>query len=102
MKGQLERVAAELNTVTIECGLAQLHLSMAVAMLRLGDVDAGASHLQRASDAGWCDLPWILGDPELRPLHGHRAYAAFVEKLRAMPPVTVPDVFGKASGAVRG
>ena len=65
---QLEAVAGQTASVTFECGLAQLHLSLASAYHRLGDDASASTHLGGAIDAGWSDLAWLGLDPELSPL----------------------------------
>jgi serine/threonine protein kinase/tetratricopeptide (TPR) repeat protein len=87
---QIDAVAAQLSTVTFECGLAQLHLGLAVAELRLNSVELAAECLQRAREKGWMDLGWLLKDPELRLLHGHPVFLSFIDELRSMPEVEVP------------
>lgn len=88
--GQLETIAGNTSMVTFECGLAQLHLALAVAFVRMGDVAQAAVHLEKAHAAGWRDLVWLEADPELRPLHAHSAFAALVKQLRAAEPVRIP------------
>lgn len=82
------------STVTIECGLAQLHLCFAVAALRLGETQRAEAHLQSAAASQWQDLPWLLGDPELDPLRHTAPYRALVADLEAEPDwdAPVPDL----------
>lgn len=88
--GQVTEAARNISTVTFESGLAQLHLSIAVALVRLEDLPAAALHLGRARESAWRDLGWLRTDPELRPLHGHPAYDAMITELSASPPVDIP------------
>ena len=44
------------QSVTFECSVAQLWLSLAVAEARLDRIDIAAAHVRRAYDAGWLDL----------------------------------------------
>jgi serine/threonine-protein kinase len=89
-QAQLESVSAQIATTTFECGLAQLHLGLAVAELRLGRVDDAAAHLARAREKGWSDRAWILNDPELRPLHDHDTFVRVVREMDAEPPPEMP------------
>ncbi len=88
--GQLAAVTGQTATVTFESSLAQLHLLLTVTMLRLGDEAAAAGHMERARELGWRDLPWLLADPELRPLHGHAVYLSTIDGLRAAAGFDVP------------
>ena len=82
---QLEVIEAQIGTTTIECGLGQLCLGVAVAQLRLGRTDAAADMLDRARAAGWRDWPWLLADPELAPLRAHPVFVRFVDELKSAP-----------------
>jgi hypothetical protein len=83
-------VAQQFATVSFECSLAQLWLSLAAAYLRIGETDMAGGCLARASEAGWSDLIWLNSDPELRPLHHDARFLRFVKKLTLSPAVEVP------------
>ena len=87
---QIDDVTASTATATFECSMPQLWLTLAAAEVRLRDLDAAAACLTRARQLGWLDLPWLRTDPELRPLHGHPAFLAFVEELASMPDIEIP------------
>jgi TolB-like protein len=80
---QLVEVGAQLATLNFECGLAQLNLSLAVASIRLGDLDRAADHLRQARASGWLDAIWLRVDSELEPLHAHPAYVDWLAELDA-------------------
>jgi TolB-like protein/tetratricopeptide (TPR) repeat protein/tRNA A-37 threonylcarbamoyl transferase component Bud32 len=86
--GQLESL--QLASVTFECGLSQLHLALAVALIRLKDHETAAAHLDRAREFCWNDLSWLLVDPELRPLHHDPAYTRLVNQLQSAPQFEAP------------
>jgi hypothetical protein len=87
---KLEGLAEQTATSTFECSLAQLWLAFAVSEIRLNNIDLAAAHLARARELGWLDLPWLHNDPELRPLHDHAVYRAFVEELASAPDCEIP------------
>jgi serine/threonine protein kinase/tetratricopeptide (TPR) repeat protein len=87
---QLEGLTGQTVTTTLECSLAQLWLCLAATEARLLNLDAAAAALERSRSLGWQDLPWLRQDPELRPLHHHPAYAAFVDQLASEPDVEIP------------
>jgi lipopolysaccharide biosynthesis regulator YciM len=64
---------------------AELYWAIAVACIRLDDLQQGVEGLRRAVAAGWADRCWFVNDPELRPLHGHPGFAALVDAVGRMP-----------------
>ena len=91
--GQLASVAAHTGTVTFECGLGQLCLSLAVAEVRLGRIDEAARLMGRARAFGWRDRVWLELDPELQPLQNHPVAARVLAELRAETLHQVPVPF---------
>ncbi len=87
---QLEGLAGQTVTATLECSLAQLWLCLAATEARLLNLEAAAAALERARSLGWLDLPWLRTDPELRPLHDLPAYLALVDELASAPEVEIP------------
>jgi eukaryotic-like serine/threonine-protein kinase len=85
---QLETLAAQTVTTTFECSIPQLWLSLAVAEVRLGELQTAATYLERARKTGWLDFVFLRNDPELRPLHDHPSFDVVVAEL--------PDVSGVA------
>ena len=82
---QLEIVAAQSMTVTIECSVPQLNLSLAATQIHMGNIDGAVKFLVRARETGWLDLPWLLIDPELEPLRNHpKRFRSFVEELQSV------------------
>jgi len=86
---QLEEVTGNYPSLTFECSLPQLQISMAAVMLRLGEVDAAESHLRRAKESGWRDRQWLLVDPELDSLRQRPLLMNWIEELKAVPPLIV-------------
>lgn len=64
-EARLPEVKGQLATVTFECGIAQVHLSMAAAYGRLAEATAAKHHVECARGAGWSDGRWLRIDPEL-------------------------------------
>ena len=80
---QLEIASAQSMTVTIECSVPQLNLSLAATQIHMGNIDSAVKFLVRARETGWLDLPWLLIDPELEPLRNHPEFRSFVEELQS-------------------
>ena len=87
---QMQSILSQSATVTLECSLAQLHLLLAVAELRLGRREQAIDCLDRARATGWQDWRWLLADPELRPLQTHPVFVSFVEMLQSAPAIDMP------------
>ncbi len=84
---QLVEVAPQLSTVTLECGLAQLHLDLAVAAIRLGEQNRAANHLSEARVSGWLDAHWLSTDPELQSFRNDPSFISWLAELHAAEPL---------------
>jgi serine/threonine protein kinase/tetratricopeptide (TPR) repeat protein len=87
---QIENLAGQTATATFECSFAQLWLSVAVAEIRLGNLEGAAVCLARSRENGWLDAAWLRNDPELRPLAGNPNFIAFVQELESAPEPEIP------------
>jgi serine/threonine-protein kinase len=94
---QLEGLEGQTVTATMECSLAQLWLCLAATEARLLNLEAASAYLQRARSLGWLDLPWLRTDPELRPLHDHSTFLAFVDELASAPDIEIPRLAIRAT-----
>lgn len=86
---QLLELGPQLTTVTFECGLAQLHLDLAVAAIRLGEPGRAASHLNEARASGWLDAHWLRTDSELQPLRTDPYFISWLDELDAAEPLNL-------------
>jgi TolB-like protein/tetratricopeptide (TPR) repeat protein len=87
---QVKACVGQTVSVTFECGLAHLFLTVAAAEVRLGSNDAAAGYIRRAQDAGWMDAAWLTTNPEFQPLLEHADFNAVVESLRVQDPIDIP------------
>ena len=89
---QINRLAGQTATTTLECSFAQLWMSLAGTEICLGNVEGAASCLAHAREQGWLDGVWLRNDAAFGPLHEHPTYRAFVEELEAAPRPEIPPL----------
>lgn len=77
----LDTAAAQTATATLECGLAQLCIDLAVAEVQLGRLEEASKLLARARKVGWKDVAWLRSDPLFKPIHSDPVFRSWVGPL---------------------
>ena len=61
--------------------------TLAVAHIRLNNVDSACALLTKAVEKGWGDSGWLESDPELAPARQSGAFGPLIEQVRRFPPL---------------
>jgi tetratricopeptide (TPR) repeat protein len=90
----MNEAALHLETVFVSPGGAihgvftsELCYTLAVAHIRLNNVDSACALLAKAVEKGWGDSQWLECDPELAPVRQQGAMGPLIERVRRFPPL---------------
>lgn len=93
-KQLLNEAASHLETALLNPGgsihgvfTSELCYALAVAHIRLNNVDSAYALLAKAVEKGWGDSQWFECDPELAPARQRGAIDPLIEQVRRRPPL---------------
>ena len=85
----LHQLCREPQTWVWEAATPQLLVAYAGVQLQCGEREAALESLEQAVAHGWRDAAWLNSDPELAPLRKEERFRALLDKLRALPPLSL-------------